>query len=219
MKRIVVALFFICALGAASANGAQMAIWDFGPNAAGYTTNPAAENLVGTPMLVISGGTIDSDGKDGVAYLDAAGVNHSAGQSAAWDEIKLSGDNAKCIVTMDTTGWKDISVRFDYKAWDASTNTFDMDYRLSATATWTNIFNNTTITANGAFNPFSYSLASIDAIENAPFVQIRFNDLDHNGKGKFAFDNFELTGTPVPEPFSILLFGLGAVALRLKRES
>jgi hypothetical protein len=196
-----------------------MAIWDFGSDASHYTTDPNAENLVGTPTLVISGGTLDPDGKDGIAYIDAAGVSHVKGQAAAWDEIKLSGDNAKWIVTLDTTGWQDISLRFDYKAWDPSTTSFDMDYRLSDADTWTHIENNYPITADNSYHAFSYSLASLDVIENKPLVELRFNDLDHNGKGKFAFDNFELTGSVIPEPFSILLFGLGAVALRLKRKS
>ena len=196
-----------------------MAIWDFGPNAGGYTTAPTAENLVGTPTLVLSGGTLDPDGKDGIAYVDVLGVSHIAGQSAAWDELKISGDNARCIVTLDTVGWQDIGIRFDYKAWDKSTTSFDLDYRLSNgdADPWIHILNNQLITADNAFHSFDYSLASIDAIENQSFVQIRFNDLDNKGKGKFAFDNYELTGTQIPEPITILLFGLGSAAIAGKR--
>ncbi len=218
MKRLIFAVLVLSIIIIPSANAAQqMAIWDFGPNALGYTTNPTAENLIGTPTLVLSGGTLDPDGKDGIAYTDLSGILHTAGQSAAWDELKLTGNNAKCIVTIDTVDWQDISVRFDYKAWDSQTTSFDLDYRLSDTAAWTNILNNQTITADNAFHSFAYSLASIDAIENQSFVQIRFNDLDNKGKGKFAFDNYELTGTPIPEPITILMFGFGAAALAGKR--
>ncbi len=194
-----------------------MAIWDFGPNAAGYTTNPTAENLVAMPTLVLSGGTLDPDGKDGVAYTDAAGVSHAAGQAGAWDEIKVSGDNARWIVTLNTTGWTDISLRFDYKAWSSKTNSFDIDYRLNDTDAWTNILNNTPIVGDSTFHSFAYSLASLDAIENQPVVELRFNDFDNHGSGKLAFDNFELTGTQIPEPATIALFGLGITAIIRRR--
>ena len=218
MRRIVVA-FVLLGIGVVSASGSQqMAIWDFGPNAAGYTTNPTAENLVATPTLVLSGGTLDPDGKDGVAYTDAAGVSHAAGQSGAWDEIKVSGDNAKWIVTLNTTGWIDIALRFDYKAWSSKTNSFDIDYRLNDTDAWTNILNNTPIVGDSTFHSFAYSLASLDAIENQSVVELRFNDFDHNGSGKLAFDNFELTGTQVPEPITILMFGFGIPAILRKRD-
>ncbi len=195
-----------------------MAIWDFGPNAAGYTTNPTTENLIGTPTLVLSGGTLDPDGKDGVAYTDAAGILHAMGQSAAWDELKLSGDNAKWIATFDTVGWTDIGLRFDYKAWSTKTTSFDIDYRLNDTDAWTNILNNTPITGGSSgFLSFAYSLASLDAIENKPVVELRFNDFDNKGSGKLAFDNFELTGTLIPEPATIGLLGLGITAIIRRR--
>jgi hypothetical protein len=56
MKRLISAVLVISLIIITSANAAQqMAIWDFGPNAAGYTINPTAENLIGTPTLVLSG--------------------------------------------------------------------------------------------------------------------------------------------------------------------
>jgi len=219
MKRSISAVLFISLIIITSANASQqMAIWDFGPNAAGYTTNPTAENLIGTPTLVLSGGTLDPDGKDGIAYTDAAGILHAAGQSAAWDELKISGDNARWIVTIDTVGWTDLSVRFDYKTWSSKTTSFDLDYRLNDTDAWTSILNNQPITAGSSgFISFAYSLASLDAIENQPVVEFRFNDFDNHGSGKLAFDNFELTGTQIPEPATIGLFGLGITAIIRRR--
>jgi len=220
MKRSISAVLVISVIIITSANAAQqMAIWDFGPNAAGYTTGPNAvsANLIGTPTLVLSGGTLDPDGKDGVAYTDAAGVFHAVGQSAAWDELKLTGNNARWIVTLNTTGWTDIGLRFDYKAWNSKTTSFDIDYRLNDTDVWTNILNNTPIVGDQTFHSFAYSLASLDAIENQSVVELRFNDFDNKGSGKLAFDNFELTGTQIPEPATIALFGLGITAIIRRR--
>jgi len=196
-----------------------MAIWDFGPNAAGYTTGPNAvnANLTGTPTLVLSGGTLDPSGKNGVAYTDVAGVSHIDGQAGGWNEIKVSGDNARWIVTIDTVGWTDLSVRFDYKAWSSKTNSFDLDYRLNDTDTWTNILNNTPIVGDSTFHSFAYSLADTKAINNKPVVEFRFNDFDNHGSGKLAFDNLELTGTQVPEPATIGLLGLGITAIVRRR--
>jgi hypothetical protein len=218
MKRLISAVLVFSVIIITSANASQqMAIWDFGPNAAGYTMAPTAENVIGTPTMVLSGGTLDPSGKNGVAYTDAAGVSHIDGQAGAWNEIKVSGNNARWIVTIDTVDWTDLSVRFDYKAWSSKTTSFDMDYRLNDTDVWTNILNNTPIVGDQTFHSFAYSLAGLDAIENQSVVEFRFNDFDNKGSGKLAFDNFELTGTLIPEPATIALFGLGITAIIRRR--
>jgi hypothetical protein len=218
MKRLIFAVLVISAIIITSANAAQqMAIWDFGKDANHFTLAPTAENVIGTPTLVLSGGTLDPTGKNGVAYTDAAGVSHIDGQAGAWDEIKVSGNNAKWIVTIDTVGWTDIGLRFDYKAWSSKTTSFDIDYRLNDTDAWTNILNNTPIVGDSTFRSFAYSLAGVIAINNQSVVELRFNDFDNKGSGKLAFDNFEMTGTLIPEPATIGLFGLGITALIRKR--
>ncbi len=195
-----------------------MAIWDFGDSSVYYTLAPTAENVVGTPTLTLSGGTLDPDGKNGVTYTDAEGVSHIAGQAGAWDDIKVSGSpDAKWIVTIDTTGWADISIRFDYKAWDAGTTSFDLSYQINNSGIWVSILDDQTIIADKAFHSFSYSLAAIDAIENCSSVQLKISDLDKTGNKEFAFDNLELTGTQIPEPATIGLFGLGITAIIRRR--
>jgi hypothetical protein len=218
MKRLISAVLVISVIGITSANATQMAIWDFGPDANHFTTAPTASNVIGTPTLVLSGGTLDPTGKNGVAYLsDAAGVSHIAGQAGAWDELKVSGNNAKWIVTIDTVGWTDMAVRFDYKAWSTKTTSFDIDYRLNDTDAWTNILNNTPITGGSSGFLASPSYLLPTAINNQSVVELRFNDFDNKGSGKLAFDNFELTGTLVPEPATISLFGLGITAIIRRR--
>ena len=106
-------------------------------------------------------------------------------------------------------------MRFDYKAWDPTTTSFDLDYRLSETDDWIEILNNQSITADKAFHSFSYTFAG--DIANQAFVQFRFYDLDENGNKEFAFDNLEFSGTQIPEPATILLLGLGVSAILRKR--
>jgi hypothetical protein len=212
MRRTVIASIILAGISFNSAMGAQMAIWDFGDSSAVYTESPTAENVVGTPTLVLSGGQKDPDGKNGVAYLDAAGISHIAGQAGAWEDVKVSGLDAEWVVTINTTGWSGISVRFDYKAWDPTTTSFDLDYRLSDAVDWSEILGDETIIADNAFHSFAYSFAN--TVDNQSFVQFRFNDLDQNGNDKFAFDNLEFAGTQIPEPASILLLGLGVAAVR-----
>jgi hypothetical protein len=216
MKRIVAAVLVISLISITSAKGVgQLAIWDFGASSDYYTEVPTAEDVIGTPTLLVDGGKKDLNGKNGVAYVDVLGVSHIDGQAAAWDDVKVTGLDAEWIVTIDTTGWEDISVRFDYKAWDSNTTTFDLDYRLSETAEWVEILDNQTITADETFYSFSTSLPG--DVDNQSFVQFRFNDLDENGNDKFAFDNLEFTGTPIPEPMTILLLGFGAATILRKR--
>jgi hypothetical protein len=218
MKRLVSAVLVISVIGITSANAAQqMAIWDFGQSSAYYTEVPTAENVAGIPTLVLSGGQKDIDGKNGVAYVDAAGVSHIAGQAGAWDDVKVTGLDAEWVVTINTTEWEDISVRFDYKAWDPTTTSFDLDYRLSETAEWIEILNNQVITADGAFHSISTSLPG--EICNQSFVQFRFYDLDENGNDKFAFDNLEFAGTQIPESATIALFGLGITSIIRRKRS
>jgi hypothetical protein len=216
MKRLISAVLFISLIIITSANAAQqMAIWEFGASSAYYTEVVTTENVVGTPTLVLSGGQKDPDGKNGVAYVDVDGVSHIADQAAAWDDVKVTGLDAEWVVSINTTGWEDISVRFDYKAWDPTTTSFDLDYRLSETAEWVEIFNNQVITADGAFHSFSSSLPG--DIYNQSFVQFRFYDLDETGNDKFAFDNLEFAGTQIPEPATIALFGVGITAIIRRR--
>jgi hypothetical protein len=219
MKRLISAVLVLSAIIITSANAAQqMAIWDFGDSSAYYTLAPTAENVVGTPTMVLSGGTLDPDGKNGVIYTDAAGISHIAGQAGAWDDVKISSSpDAKWIVTLDTTGWTDISIRFDYKAWDAKTTSFDLSYQIDNSGTWVSILNDQTIIADKAFHIFSASLADIDAIENCSSVQLKVSDLDRVGNNEFAFDNYELIGTQIPEPATVALFGLGITAIIRRR--
>jgi hypothetical protein len=220
MSRTVLFVFcFVAMLTAQPARGDLMAIWDFGASSAYYTTAVTSKNasVIGTPTLMLGGGTLDVDGKNGVAFTDAAGVAHAAGQGGAWDDVKVTGVDAYWIMTINTTGWKDMAVRWDYKAWDATTTSCDLDYSLDGGSTWVNILNNTPLTADAAFYVASYNLSGVLELNDRASVQIRMNDLDEFGDDKFAFDNLQITGSAIPEPATLAIVLTGAIIVRRRR--
>jgi len=208
---LLLALVFLAAFSSPS-GAALMAIWDFGASSAYYTENVTAENVVGVPTLAIFGGEKDTNGKDGIAYADAAGVHHDAGQGAAWNDVRVHGaPDAEWILTINTTGYRDIAIRWDYRS--EETPSFDLHYRVSGAVDWSDVLADWPIIADNAWHPFSCDMSYLSAIEGKPIVEFRVEDMELLGNGRFIFDNLELTGTLIPEPCTIILLGLGALAI------
>ena len=175
----------------------QMAIWTFGPNASGYTEAPAFHALNSPPSLTIAGGTKDTNGKDGTPYTDLRSVFHATGQGAAWNDLNISspGIDAYWIIGVNTTGWQNLAIRFDYKKSNINTNSIDLEYRINGGA-WVGVLNNQSLPGgSGVFSPFSVNLAAHTAINNQALVEFRFSDLNENGNDEFVFDNLEVSGT------------------------
>jgi hypothetical protein len=222
MKRVITLLgvVFLLALGS-RANADLMAVWDFGPNSTNYTLVPQYEYVSGVPTLAAGNADYDADGGNGVAFIDAAGNSHIDGQALHWNDVSKSGDNdAYIIITIDTTGWQDMSIRWDYKSDNDGNKTgpvsFDLDYQVGAGG-WINIIDNYAIARDDAWHGFSYNLSSLTTINNQSSVQFRTNDFDENDlSGDYWQDNIQLTGA-VPEPLSAVLFALGGAVLLRKR--
>lgn len=204
------------------ASGTLMSVWDFGPDSGNYTLVPQFEFVSGVPTLTAGGADYDLDGGNGIAFTDAAVNSHIAGQALHWNDVSGTANDASIIITIDTTGWQDMAIRWDY----FSDNTggkkgpvsFSLDYQVDSSG-WIGILGDQPITRDDAWHIFSYDLSSLTAINNQSSVQFRINDFNHNDlNGDYWQDNIQLTGTPIPEPFSVILFALGGAALLRKRQ-
>lgn len=185
--------------------GTQMAFWNFGPNAAGYTNTVTSEAVVGTPTLILTDGTIDTDGKEGIAYTDISGTSHVRGQAAGWTDVKSSGAG-DAIFTINTTGFNDIYLKLDYKG--TSVNSMDVEYSVDGGSNYTQFLNNTTLVANRVdanynWNTIRVDMSSVTAIENVSSVMFKLNDFDQNGDNEFIFDNLEVIGTVMPPEIDV----------------
>jgi hypothetical protein len=198
------------------ASAAVLAVWDFGDSSALYTQKPAYYNTITEPALVLLGSGVDTNGKDGIAYVDSGGINHIAGQAAAWDDINKSGteNDAALIITLNTSGFTGLAIRWDYKSEFAVS--YDFAYRTVVNGAWTQIADNQAITpgwSDGKWYSVVIDMSGYSALNNQPYLQLRLDDLvEGPGNDRFAIDNIEITG--IPEPCSLILLGLGGLVIR-----
>lgn len=222
MKTNVFFSLVLCAVLAIAvpASASVLAIWNFGDSSAFYTESPAYYNTVSAPTLSLLGSGLDTNGKNGIAYTDSAGISHIAGQGAAWDDINKSGtdNDAALIITLNTTGFTGLTIRWDYKSELATS--FDFAYRTAADGKWTQVADNQAITpgwATDSWYSVTLDLSAYTAINNQTFVQLRLDDLvEGPGNEKFAIDNIEIAS--IPEPATLLILSLGGMALRMRKK-
>lgn len=174
----------------------QLAIWTFdglSGVAHGVEIAPTAEDVLGTTVLQAFNQDIDDNGKGGVGYTDVKSVTHSADKALAWDDIKGDGSDAELLMSINTTHWSDLALRFDYET--DSADSFDLEYSTNGGLSWNKPFNNESITANaGSYTSKSLDLSSETGLNNQAFVLFKFSDFDNNGNDKLKLDNLEITG-------------------------
>jgi hypothetical protein len=201
------------------------------------TTAVTVDNAVGVPTLELieeNGLLADLNGQGGVAFTDQAGTSHSSGMSAGWTSgvLNTSTDpNDRWLLTVNSTGYRDLALRFDYRLTSAVVSGEDLQGPTQLTIDWrqgggaftpVQTFN---LTKDNAYHELTLDLSSIAAIQNAADVQIRgtwSNDAMETVPGgtfpSARFDNLQLTG--VPEPASIVLLvccAMGAlIPIRLR---
>jgi hypothetical protein len=232
MKRLVGLLAFLVAAAFASPQGeaSVIALFNFNDMSGNNngTTAVTVDNAVGVPTLELENGLLaDLNGQGGVAFTDELGTSHSGGMSAGWTSgvLNTSTDpNDRWLLTVNSTGYRDLALRFDYRLTSAVVSGEDLQGPTQLTIDWrqgggaftpVQTFN---LTKDNAYHEFMLDLSSIAAIQNAADVQIRgtwSNDAMETVPGgtfpSARFDNLQLTG--VPEPTSIVLICCASVAL------
>ncbi len=200
---VVFTVLFACAC---PVKAAVIALWDFGTDA-DYSEEVVINRTAGTPAIIIQGGDKDSNGKSGIDYVDADGTEHAAGRAAAWNNVN---SESELVITVDTTGWQDMILRWDYFSEDTvgrlGPATFDFYYRTNPQADWTRLFNNETLIRDSLWHEYVLNVVLFNQLENQPFVQFRMDDLqrgDESG-GTFKIDNIELTGALIPGSVGLL---------------
>ncbi|MBU0678842.1 MAG: PEP-CTERM sorting domain-containing protein [Verrucomicrobia bacterium] len=214
MRTLIVLVFALTLIS--SSYGATLAIWDFGPDAAGYTEVPQKEVVTGTPTLTMFTGTgYDADGTGGTAYVDDDSDAHAAGQAASWASGVNDGQN--WILTINLTGYEVTSLRFDGRATGTGPSGADLDYNIGAG--WVSLLS-PTFPQDSAFHAYSTSVPT--AVDDQASVQFRLSNFTGgSGGGTFVFDNLEVIGVEggggpgpggaVPEPSTagLMLVAIG----------
>jgi len=212
MLRLILTAVMCFAPLVVSQAATQLVIWTFGADADSFTTAPTAGAASGTAMLTLADGDLDANGKDGVAYTDIMGMSHDPGQSAAWNDVKVTGPDAEAIIRFSSLGYEDLAMRFDYRSEGA--DFFDLFYSLDGTVFTPIVDNDPSIDVNWAldgkpFGTVTVDLSGVASIQNTNPVYLRLDDLEEmDGNDRFAFDNLEITGEVIPEPQVVLLLGV-----------
>jgi len=216
------------------AHGEVLAFWNFGdgPDGGDYTETVKVNNTAGTPLIFIQKADKDLNGKGGTSYMSSdSGVSYDATRAAGWDDFaKSGGDNdGEIIISLNTTGFTDLSIRFDLRAEsvDDLFNRLDFDYSLSPLedengtmdfqgGTAVDIANNLNVNlVNNVWGVFEFDLSGVTALNDQGIVNLRLNDFQ--GNDELIVDNVEITGVPIPEPNSVILALLACLLVRCRR--
>ncbi len=174
-----------------------LALWTFDSltDVAHALDIPAStDNALDTPILQAVYQSILPIGMSGTAYTDADNVAHLPGSAVAWIDIKSSGHGAELWLTLNTTHWSALKLRFDYKT--DSADSFDLEYSTDGGVSWTKPFNQEAlIAAAGTYNSKTLDLSSETALNHQGRVWFKFSGFDNNGDDGLSLDNIEITGS------------------------
>lgn len=190
----------------------QLAIWHFNNGLEdifqGTDIHPDADRVVGLPKLEMFYQDIDANGSDGTDYTDVRGINHESpadNDAIRWDDIRGSGTDGQLDISLDTRGYENLSLRFDYRYRNNLDGTQDdLLFQYSANGGLTySTFGALSYTDDDTWRSVSISLAGVPAIDDNPGVIFRIildpaaSPADEVNKDVY-YDNIEITGELVP---------------------
>jgi len=181
--------------------GDQLAIWsatDLTCPQSGCTIAASTEYTLTPSTLTLVGTDVDVNGSnDGIAYKDVEHVVHPSTGSYNFDDIKGS-PATRIDMAVDTRGFKDIKLRFDYNSEESKT--LDVRYSTNGGYTFTHLANDFSI-AYGDFTPFYelvFDFSDIPAVNQNEYVVFRIDGLNDNNKdNKNDNDDFKIVNMEV----------------------
>lgn len=187
-------------------NNAEISGITSGSNIFADAVNP---DVTGVPVMRMVNGAIDGNGKGGTSYFDAAGVTRTSpdeNDAIAWNDIRTTGVGELHII-LDTTGFTDLGLRFDYKYQnleDGGDDLMVLEFSTNSGSSYT-VYQPFSIRDNNSFDSRSFDLGFATALNNTPSVILRLRP-DPAAATQFRvdtelrFDNVEVTGTPFADP-------------------
>lgn len=213
--RYLHAILFFVAVPMIGTADSVIALWDFGPDEAGYSNEVTVNNTIGTPTLTgMEAGTSYVDaGYKGISFTDADGAFHTDGQALAWGS-GVNDENQEWILELDLTGFSGINIRWDYRSSGTGPSSARLDYRLDG-ETWVSI-DTLDLNNDANFHVYEKELASITAIDNHAAVEFRLSGFaGGEGSGTHRIDNLQIAAIPEPAVISlVLLFGSSLLVTR-----
>ena len=229
MKKLLV----VVAIGATSlmnpsADAALIAYWNFNglsiataspPGSGGVPTSIAADQGTGSVDLTSWAGLVDDFAGSTINAIapDAAGASLSlvAGGTAA----PFPGNQSSISTTVSTIGLKDPIITFATRGTSTGFNASAWSYSTDGIS-FTPISNSSTATTSTTFALATVDLTGISAVANQSSVIFRYAvDGATSSSGNNRIDNLQINATPVPEPATIALAGLGVLGIFASRRS
>lgn len=183
-----------------------------------------------------------------------SGITYAAGSTLEWDDLAGGGgddfdiggvevfsvnkagvtgpddfgNDALMYLTLDTTNFRNLQVRFEVEGDPANLpSTFDIFTRTSASDTWfrTDSQNNIALTFQDYPDPLDgpdqFALTGFisltSAFDNAGMVELIISDFNEFGNDEMEIDNLEIIGTAVPEPSTLAALAIGGLVVVARR--
>lgn len=229
MKKLYLSVV-LTAFALVAARADSIALWTFESSFASITgTNAALSGILADAGVGMASGS----------HATAAVWSSPAGNGSAHSfSVNTWAQNDFFQFQVSTLGFKDIIVSYDQTRSSTGPGTFTFAYgtdgvNFAPFSMDYTVLNNTTFVGPPATVPWSSTtarqsvytltcdLSALSALNNSPTVFFRVIDDTATGAtgGTCRIDNFEVTGTAVPEPslFALLCLGAGLLGLRRLR--